>query len=336
MSRLRALLATLRIANAPSVVSNVWLGFMVGWVQAADPSLFDFDTADWRSLFVAATAAVLLYFSGNLANDWFDREWDKLKRPERALPAGKFRPSSYLAAAIGCGLLALLLCFSLNVTCGICGAVIASLILIYTRYHKKAMWAVIPMGACRAGLYFLGYFVTASTWLWDRGNGADIISWYYTYLDWISTLAIGLFCYIAGLSLSARYEGMENPPQGPRVISWALIGMPLLAMSGRLMANHPAFGIIGMIPFAVWLTLCLTLLRKPIPRYVSGLLAGIPLVDFIAAAPLALAAMAWLESQHYDHQQQGVPDLAHFQALLLIPLIAFILGRLLQKVAPAT
>jgi 4-hydroxybenzoate polyprenyltransferase len=332
MSRFRALLATLRIANAPSVVSNVWLGFMVGWIQSTKPPYLNFDAADWRSVLVAASAAVLLYFAGNLANDWFDREWDKLKRPERALPAGKFQPNTYLAAAIGCGLLALLLCFSLNVTCGICGVLIATLIFIYTRYHKQAMWAVVPMGACRAGLYFLGYFVTVSDWIWDQGEGAAVISSYFTYLEWISTLAIGIFCYIAGLSLSARYEGMENPPQGPRVISWALIAMPLLAMSCHLMARTPTFGIVGTIPFAVWLTLCLTLLRKPIPRYVSGLLAGIPLVDFIAAAPLALGALTFVDR----FQHEGAPDISHLQALFIIPLAAFVLGRLLQRVAPAT
>jgi hypothetical protein len=108
--------------------------------------------------------------------------------------------------------------------------------------------------------------------------------------------------------------------------------MPLLAMSCHLMAKTPAFGIVGMIPFAVWLALCLTLLRKPIPRYVSGLLAGIPLVDFIAAAPLALGVMSFVKRFSYEED----PNLIHLQALLLIPLLAFVLGRLLQKVAPAT
>jgi hypothetical protein len=65
---------------------------------------------------------------------------------------------------------------------------------------------------------------------------------------------------------------------------------------------------------------------------VSGLLAGIPLVDFIAAAPLALGVMSFVKRFSYEED----PNLIHLQALLLIPLLAFVLGRLLQKVAPAT
>jgi len=84
-----------------------------------------------------------------------------------------------------------------------------------------------------------------------------------------------------------------------------------------------------MLPFAVWLGCSLTIFRKPIPRYVSALLAGIPLVDFIAAAPIALGADKM-------HIQQSLGELPHFVALLAVPLIAFVLGRALQKLAPAT
>ena len=82
-----------------------------------------------------------------------------------------------------------------------------------------------------------------------------------------------------------------------------------------------------MLPCAVWLTLSLTRFRRPVPRFVSALLAGIPLIDFIAALPLATAL--------------AVPDAGiHQQPMLLAtvlgPWLAFGSALLLQKVAPAT
>lgn len=331
MSRLRALLATLRIANAPSVVSNVWLGFMVGWMVWSYPFWHRFEAPAWKALGILSTAGLCLYFAGNLANDWFDRNWDKVRRPERALPSGLFHPRSYLTGAVVLSMAGVGLAAMESSASAICAVVILSLVACYTWFHKKAIWAVVPMGLCRAGLYAMSFF--ASWQVWDphdqRYGDIDITGIIVSKLGIIITLMTGLFCYIVGLSLSARYEGMENPPPGPLVVSKTLLFLPILAMSCWFMPLSPLFGIIGMIPFLIWLILCVTRFRTPIPRYVSALLAGIPLVDFIAAAPIAL----YLDS---DLIEQSLWDLPHLQALLLIPLIAFILGRLLQKVAPAT
>lgn len=327
MSRLRALLATLRIANAPSVVSNVWLGFMVGWLQINN--YWDASQMPWSRVGLACIAGLSLYFAGNLANDWFDRKWDADKRPERALPSGLFNPPSYLLAGVFLAASGVAAGFLLNPMSGYTAIAICGLIATYTFFHKKAMWAVIPMGLCRAGLYFLGFFASWLGVAYLESIGYDGWSYALHKLKTPSILAVGIFSYIVGLSLSARYEGMPDAPQGPKVISLALLIVPIMAMSSSYMREYPVFGILGMLPFVLWLTLCLTRFKKPIPRYVSALLAGIPLVDFIAAAPIALG----LENSLI---QQSLRDLPHLVLLILIPLAAFILGRLLQKVAPAT
>jgi 4-hydroxybenzoate polyprenyltransferase len=323
MSRLRSLLATLRIANAPSVVSNVWLGFMLGrqmwggiWsVGAPFP---------WLTALALSVSGLLLYFAGNLANDWFDREWDQIRRPERALPSGLFAPRTYLVASLLLAVSGIAVSFAVAPASGGCAIAIVALIALYTRFHKQAIWAVIPMGLCRAGLYFLGALV-----FWPGVSEEPSLSLFQ--LGWLATLGLGLFSYIAGLSLSARYEGMADAPYGPRVISKALLMVPLLAMTCFFVPAWPVPGIAGMIPFAIWLTLCLTTFRKPIPRYVSALLAGIPLVDFIAACPLAFGTPVDIFG--------GASAIGKFPAmiaLLVVPLAAFVLGRALQKLAPAT
>lgn len=331
MSRLRALLATLRIANAPSVVSNVWLGFMVGWIQLGD-SWSDGSAMPWSQATNVCLAGLLLYFAGNLANDWFDRHWDAVKRPERALPSGLFNPTIYLGASLILATGGVATGFVVNPMCGYTAIATCGLIATYTYFHKKAMWSVIPMGLCRGGLYFLGFF---ASWLgvgYLESIGYDGWSAAMTKLQVPAILAVGLFAYIMGLSLSARYEGMKDAPPGPKVISLSLLILPIMAMSCQYMSWMPLKGIVGMVPFATWLTFCLTRFRKPIPRYVSALLAGIPLVDFIAAAPIALG----LASRVPQKSSFDVHEFPPLLALLLIPLAAFVLGRLLQKVAPAT
>ena len=232
--------------------------------------------------------------------------------------------------AIALSGIGVLLAAMASLTSAITALVILCLIAIYTRFHKQTIWAVVPMGLCRAGLYVMGFFAS-----WPRWEQLEKASHHMALSDIITTpllslgaISVGLFCYIAGLSLSARYEGMENPPQGPRVLSWAMVAMPLLA-TGCQFTGSRLFSIIGMIPFALWLGCSMTIFRKPIPRYVSALLAGIPLVDFIAAAPIAL---------YWDKMliEQNLSDVPHLAALLAVPLVAFILGRALQKLAPAT
>lgn len=323
--KVRALLATLRVANAPSVVSNVFLGSIVGW------GFFGYwqesEVLSWSRVGAACICGVLLYFSGNLANDWFDRSWDAEKRPERALPSGLFRPSSYLLFATILAISGIGVAFLLAPLSGVVAVVICALIAIYTWFHKRAIWAVIPMGLCRASLYFLGYFVwwplSAEDIQWRAIGTAKVLEMTARQLSIPASFSTGLFCYIVGLSLSARYEGMESAPQGPKVISIALLILPLAAMSCSFMGWVPVAGVIGMIPYAFWLTLCFTRFRKPVPRYVSALLAGIPLVDLIGAVS------AYYFARPYS-------DLPGGELILAVPVMAFIAGRALQKVAAAT
>jgi 4-hydroxybenzoate polyprenyltransferase len=90
-TKIHALLATVRIANVPSVVSNLGVGILLG-------SIHDGSEFSWP--WALMMAAVLFYVSGNFFNDWMDRDWDREKRPERALPRGMFSPKAYLMTAI--------------------------------------------------------------------------------------------------------------------------------------------------------------------------------------------------------------------------------------------
>ena len=90
---------------------------------------------------------------------------------------------------------------------------------------------------------------------------------------------------------------------------------------------YPLIGALAIAPLAIWLALSLTVFKTPAKRRVSALLAGIPLIDLVTAIPLTLSLVM------PDDSIRSHPWLL---ATLAVPPIAFLLGLLLQKVAPAT
>jgi heme O synthase-like polyprenyltransferase len=330
-SRFRALLATLRIANMPSVVCNVWLGIVLGLLNTA--------TKDF-SIFVTATvtlslAGLLLYAAGNLLNDWKDRTWDQTSRPERALPRRLFRPSTYLTAAIICLALAIGLAATISITSAITAAVIAVNIAIYTHWHKGHAWSVIPMGLCRALLPVMGFLAVEKFWmplpagfkfLYNPSLALpDFVAHLPSFLFWIVPHSLALFLYIVGLSLSARAESRPCVSNGAMWIARTLIVSAVLSMALCWMPISPIVTLITLTPITAWLILAFTRLRKPVSSHVSALLAGIPLLDGVALFWLGThtrfpdGAIAWI-------------NLTCF----IIPIAAFLSGRLLQRIAPAT
>lgn len=327
MTRTAALLASLRIANAPSVAANVTFGFLLGTY------LFGTLPPRWGDLGLLLGSGLALFFAGNLANDWHDRDWDARHRPERALVTGAFRRSTFGLAALALGLGGVALAAAVGPIAAAVAAGILMLVALYTRIHKRSSWGVVPMGLCRAGLYLLGAAGTVEHHREILRRLAENDPFFSTTLfDYfgtgmiLATHALGLFAYLVGLSLNARYESLADPPPGPRHLARASLLVPPLAMSCCWMADLPGLALAGLLPYALWLGLCLSRFRKPVPRLVSALLAGIPLVDFIAAVPLAFRL-------HPDPS----PSLQPVSALALAaPLLAFALALALQRLAPAT
>ncbi|MEP5506975.1 MAG: UbiA family prenyltransferase, partial [Luteolibacter sp.] len=257
-----------------------------------------------------SVAAVLFYVSGNFLNDWADREWDAEHRPERALPRGLFREGDYFKVAVGGMGLSLVVAGFYGWVALLVAAVLVGLIVLYTRVHKKVGWSGVPMGLCRACLPVLGFVAV-------RGSmGGQVLF-----------PAVGVLVYVVALSLSARGESRPDVVQGEK---WRARGM--LAGSGLIAALLPVMimpvvGWIGLLPFFLWLGLCVTKYQSPVPAHVSALLAGIPLVDWIVLFPMALV---WLKLERVE-----VGGGMFLTALLFAP-FCFVLGRALQRLAPAT
>jgi hypothetical protein len=295
-----ALLATARIANVPSVVSNLGVGVLLGSLDAGDGFSWP-----WALM----VAAVLFYVAGNFLNDWADWGWDVEYRPERALPRGLFRSGEYLifaCAGIGVGLIVAAMHGWGAV---MVSAVLVGLIVLYTKVHKTTAWGVFPMGLCRACLPVLGYVAM-------RGGFAGSVLF----------PAVGLFVYIVALSLSARWEARAEVA-GKQFMSRSLLVAAGLIPALLPLMVMPVAGWVGMVAFFLWLGLCVTKYRSPVPAHVSALLAGIPLVDWVTLFPMALIWMRLERVEGFDPM---------FSVAVFLPPVAFVLGRVLQRVAPAT
>lgn len=304
--KLHALLSTARVANIPSVVSNVWLGVALGILSNDVVVVLNIP---WNSASSLALAGVSLYVAGNFFNDWMDRGWDAEHRPERALPRGLFPAGFYAGLAVVLGLLGVGLAATVNTHCAIIAGIIVACICIYTVWHKKSAWAVIPMGLCRALLPVMGFaaFHPDPNGIWPA--------------------ALGLFCYIMGLSLSARYESMTEPPQRVAVMARGLLLATVILMARQHTATQQSLliGIAGAAPYLIWTGTCLKFRRKPVSALVCGLLAGIPLVDWMVLLPVFLSLAG-----------SGAGWSGFAIASFVIPPLAFISALLLQRLAPAT
>jgi 4-hydroxybenzoate polyprenyltransferase len=298
--KIYALLATARIANVPSVVSNLGVGVLLG-------SLDTGEGFSWPWLLTVA--AVLFYVSGNFLNDWADREWDVVNRPERALPRGLFGSNQYLAFACAGIAVGMILAAIHGWGAVIVSAVLVGLIVLYTKVHKTTALGVIPMGLCRACLPVLGYVAM-------RGSMAGSVIF----------PAVGLFVYIVALSLSARWEAKAEAEGKQHMSRSMLVAAGVIPALLPLMVM-PVAGWVGMVAFFLWMGLCVTRYRTPVPAHVSALLAGIPLLDWVTLFPMALIWMKLERVETFDPM---------FCIAVFLPPVAFVLGRVLQRVAPAT
>lgn len=191
----------------------------------------------------------------------------------------------------------------------VAGGIVFS-ITIYTLWHKRTTWAVVPMGMCRALLPVMGLLAI------------------YPYIDRVWPVAGALLCYIIGLSLSARYESMAEPPRRVAVMArgFLLLAVVLVAWGNRELCLDRASSIGGALPYLVWTGFCLRFWRKPVSKLVSGLLAGIPLLDWMVLLPVALTFMS--------DSREGLG--AVVVGSLLGPPLAFIFALVLQRLTPAT
>lgn len=266
----RALLVLGRASNLPTVWSNC----LAGWALAGGVPL----TSDYGEMIdeplrflILCIGASLLYTGGMYLNDAFDSDFDRQHRRERPIPSGAIGIRAvwtlgfvWLAAGLAC----MFWLAQKNPTTGVLAVMLAGTILIYDAVHKAFTLSPILMAGCRMLLVLMA----ASA---GRLGVTGLTIW--------SALVLAL--YIVGLSYIARHESL---PGGLRYWPCLFLAAPVVlsAIVNRGEWKQQGLVLSGML--VVWgfqaLRFAYWTLEKHIGRAVTGLLAGIVLVDLLAVA----------------------------------------------------
>ena len=254
---LRTLVILGRVSNLPTVWSNCLAGWWLGHAE-------NYDKLPW--LFFGVSA---LYVGGMYLNDAFDAEFDRQHRPERPIPSGAIS----LPLVLGWGLTWLVLgAVSLIVigkTTGVLALILLFCIVLYDAMHKAITASPWLMGLCR----FWIYVIAGSAGSWGV-NG------------WPIWCGAALAVYVTGLSLVAQRENSRGPiPYWPL----ALLTVPVLLALVMNAGDHRIQAIGFSVILVLWVARCARTIFQGggvnVGRIVSGLLAGIVLVDLLAVAP---------------------------------------------------
>lgn len=220
-----------RAGNFPSVASNVLAALVLSSAAGAL----------WPAgglLAVAILAGCLIYAGGATFNDVADAAFDARHRPGRVIPRGAVtRSTAAWGATIqvlaGAGLLAFL-----GASMAWAAALIAT-ILAYDWIHKRWVGSVVLMAGCRVLLA-----VTIAS-LPDHAARPQ-------FLWWVG----GLFVYIVGLSLVARWEYKPGAPAAKlgRMVGGLLAFIPLIDALALLLAGAwiPAVACAAAVPLGRW------------------------------------------------------------------------------------
>ena len=245
-----------RVSNLPTVWSNCLAGWWLGGAGNAEKLPY---------LLAGATS---LYTGGMFLNDAFDVEFDRQYRKERPIPSHAIGLKAVWVWGVA-GLTLGVCCLAwIGATAGVLGLALAGCIVLYDAVHKRVSFAPALMGLCR----FMLYLVAASAAV----NG-------------VSPKAIGcaaaLFAYIVGLSYVARRESVSGSLRYWPIL---LVAMPILVALIFNRGNQLESALLLSAIFVVWtvksLRYTLWTEEPSIGRTVSGLLAGIVLVDLLAVA----------------------------------------------------
>jgi 4-hydroxybenzoate polyprenyltransferase len=255
--QLRTLLVLGRVSNLPTVWSNC----LAGWWLSGGGNF-------WKLPFLLLGISAL-YTGGMFLNDAFDADFDQQRRTSRPIPSGKISLQTVWRlgwAWLALGILWLLflgkIAFALAIVLVIC-------ILVYNAVHKYVTASPWLMGLCRFWVY-----VIAGTAGANGLNGNSI---------WCGFV---LAFYIVGLSYVARRESFRGTiPHWPLIFLAAPILLAMLMNAND--ARNPAM-ILSLV-LALWTARCVRTIffagEINVGRIVSGLLAGIVFVDWLAVAP---------------------------------------------------
>lgn len=287
LQQIRNYAELMRVANAFTAVSNVWMGMILA--TGGLPG--------WIAVGITATS-LLLYLAGMVLNDVFDAEVDRSERPERPIPSG--RVSLGAARRLGWSLLiagvALGWIISRQTPTAAPGVIswwLAGFILAYDVGLKRTALGPMVMGACRFANVLLGLSVASET-----------VRWGGLPMDQNITPAIGMAIYVWGVSWFARSEAIQSRRGILTVASLgAMLGLALIASMpysdptarAELAIQPWGWGILWIVVAGLILRRMVVAIVQPSPQHVQRAVANaiLSIIVIDAAICLGFASPFW-------------------------------------------
>lgn len=262
----RTLLVLGRVSNLPTI----WTNCLAGWWLGGGGSV--------GSLMRLSVGASLMYIAGMYLNDAFDADFDRQYRRNRPIPSGAIPESWVWQIGWGLWVIGLLVNATLGLGPALWSVLLAGAILVYDASHKVLALSPLLMALCR----FLLYLLAASTGV--RGVTGEAI--------WCGVALAG---WIVGLSYVAKRESTTG-----RLQRWPLcvLGLPFLFAALMNTGDFRLRSLVAGFALAGWALWCLRHTfdegGRNLGLTVSGLLAGISLVDWLAVLPSSWGVVAFL------------------------------------------
>ena len=268
-----------RVSNLPTVWTNALAGIALSGGVLSSGSLMP--------LLIGLS---LLYVAGMYLNDAFDADIDARERAGRPIPQGAASRGAVFALGFSMLIAGVLCMATLGRTVALTAVLLAAAIVLYDWLHKQTALAPLLMALCRGLIY-----------------PAAAAAAYGVFGHPLLFGAIGLFCYIAGLTYAAKQEAFDRVG---RLWPLAVIAVPI-AIGATAVFDKPK-ALLFFAAFVLWTgaALWLVLRRRQgdVGRAVSRLIAGISLYDAIFVAAYlspelgllcALALPATIAAQRY-------------------------------------
>jgi len=322
--KFRALLATGRIANLPTVWSNVLAGF---WLSSSLIPAYQ-DSADGQDmrmimLLVMMIVASMIYVAGCMLGDAADKNFDRQHRPTRPIPSGILSAASVKLGAFSLFALAIISLFFLPQAWAltiqpqliILAGLLIVLVTSYALLHKKNKpAALLMMASCRFMLVMLAIGAVHQVFWAERPATLIPSTLHMEWLQaWMIMLACSVALYTLLLSWVASTESSPGAFKSRNVLTCLLLAVPAISVPFRFLfssTGHAAHAL-ALVIIYLWLFHTLAALKTSKPVFVSRALAGFCLLDACFLAPAA-------------------PGMA------IICLLFFGLALLLQRITPAT
>ena len=256
-----------RVSNLPTVWTNCLAGAALSGAALETPALL-----------VLAAALSCFYTGGMFLNDAFDHRHDEKFRPSRPIPSGQ--AGLFEVYVLGFGFLALgqVGLYAAGVlqsgprleSLGI-GVILGVLIVYYNYRHKTDPLSPVVMAVCRGLIYLIAASVAAgslSGQVWAGG--------------------LVLVSYVAGLTWLAAQEDLNRVKAlWPALLLLApmAFGLYMAVWGPSHLALLPLLGF--FLFWTLWSGSFLSAQSRNVPRAVTGLIAGISLVDGVLLAAVS-------------------------------------------------